>query len=193
MSLPAPKRKREKFLPEEDIKLRELVAIHGPNAWEIVAAGLPGRNVRQCRERWKHYLSSDRLNAAWTPDEDRLLFEKIGSIGPKWTRLATFFPGRTDIQVKARWMQTFAHMSDLHVKNRPKRIQFLTPPAAPAPPLEPTSPIQFIASEQKPPPAVQMVPPKPPTPQKECECLYSFGRDSSFGSRSFLDFSPWNE
>jgi hypothetical protein len=190
MSLQAPTRKREKFLPEEDIKLRELVADHGPNAWDVVAAALPGRNVRQCRERWKHYLSSDRLNAAWTPDEDRLLFDKMGSVGPKWTRLATFFPGRTDIQIKTRWMQTFAHLCDLHIKNRAKRIPFFAPVP---PPPESNSRIQFIPIQHKPPPPVPMAPPKPPTPQRECEYLYSFGRDSSFGSRSFLDFSPWNE
>jgi hypothetical protein len=113
-----PRHRREKFLPEEDAKLRELVQAHGSNAWDEVAKAMPGRNPRQCRERWKHYLSSEKNNSQWTPDEDRLLFEKMEEHGPKWTTLLQFFPGRTDMQLKSRWMQKFAATSQLHLKNR---------------------------------------------------------------------------
>jgi hypothetical protein len=107
--------KRAKFLPEEDAQLRELVRLHGTLNWPVVAAKMPGRDVRQCRDRWKHYLSSEKPVDSWTPEEDNLLYEKMQLHGPLWTRLAGFFPGRTDFQVKARWMRQFASSSSLHL------------------------------------------------------------------------------
>ncbi|OHS94791.1 Myb-like DNA-binding domain containing protein [Tritrichomonas foetus] len=77
-----------------------------------------GRNSRQCRERWKHYLSSSRVKLPWTPEEDQLLYNKMEELGPKWTKISAFFFDRTDIQVKSRWMQRFADVSKLHLKNR---------------------------------------------------------------------------
>lgn len=112
------KRKREKFLPEEDRQLRELVAIHGDSSWDIVAKNMPNRNQRQCRERWKHYLSSSKAKVPWTPEEDDLLYQKMNELGPKWTKIAKFFDGRTDIQIKTRWMQRFAMFSDLHIRKK---------------------------------------------------------------------------
>ena len=111
-----PKRKREKFLHEEDQKLRELVSIYGECSWDIISEKMPNRNQRQCRERWKHYLSGTKVKIPWTEEEDEVLFKKMSELGPKWTKIATFLNGRTDIQVKARWMQRFAMFSNLHLK-----------------------------------------------------------------------------
>jgi hypothetical protein len=168
---------RAKFQPEEDHELRRLVAIHGTSAWEAVARDLPGRSVRQCRERWKHYLSGERAKSPWTAEEDRLLFEKMQMLGPKWTRLATFFPGRTDIEVKAHWMQTFASISNLHIRNRKIEPPVFRPPMAPA---QPPNHVQFNALPAR--------IAKPPTPHAELE-WFSASRDPSFGSRSFWDLS----
>ena len=117
------KRKREKFLPEEDRQLRELVAIHGDSSWDIVAKNMPNRNQRQCRERWKHYLSSSKAKVPWTPEEDDLLYQKMNELGPKWTKIAKYFDGRTDIQIKTRWMQRFAMFSDLHIRKKRNYLQ----------------------------------------------------------------------
>lgn len=35
--------------------------------------------------------------------EDKLLMERYETIGPKWAQLATYFDGRTDIDVKNRY------------------------------------------------------------------------------------------
>ena len=37
---------------QEDDKVRELVTLHGPKKWSLIAAELPGRIGKQCRERW---------------------------------------------------------------------------------------------------------------------------------------------
>jgi hypothetical protein len=177
------RRTREKFLPDEDIELRRLVGIYGTSAWEAVARELPSRSVRQCRERWKHYLSGDREKVPWSAEEDRLLFEKMQSTGPKWTRLAAFFPGRTDIEVKSHWMQTFAGMSNLHIWNRTKKPPLFQPTMPP--PLAPNTHLQFMQV----PPLV----PKAPTPHGELDGWLNQGsRDPSFGSRSFFDFTTWD-
>jgi hypothetical protein len=148
-----PKNKREKFLPEEDRELRRLVRECGISSWETIAAGMPGRNPRQCRDRWKHYLSGDRAKVPWSAAEDGLLLEKMQTIGPRWTQLTAFFPGRTDMDVKARWMQTFASHSNLHIANR--RIPVLQPVLVtpnPYPALLPGLPAQesFARVEQCP-------------------------------------------
>jgi hypothetical protein len=139
MSQPAetpPVHRREKFLPDEDARLRELVRLHGPKAWDRIAKEMPGRKARQCRERWKHYVSSEKSSFEWTAEEDHLLFEKMQEHGPKWTVLSQFFPGRTDMQVKTRWMQKFATTSQLHLKNK------AIPPACAQPvPLMTAAPI----------------------------------------------------
>jgi hypothetical protein len=115
--------RREKFFPEEDAKLKELVRLHGQNSWSEIANEMPGRNARQCRERWKHYLSSEKNRLVWTAEEDQLLFQKMTEYGPRWTALSRFFPGRSDLQIKHRWMQKFARFSDLHLSNRTPQTQ----------------------------------------------------------------------
>jgi hypothetical protein len=178
-----PRNKREKFLPAEDEKLHLLVEKHGLSCWESVAAEMPGRNARQCRERWKHYLSGERGKEPWSDAEDRLLFEKMQTIGPRWTQLAIFFPGRTDSDVKSHWMQTFAAYSSLHIANRRKAM----------PRFEPTIP---LASR---PPQVHFVAiaPGPPIPKQASshgeEYFATASREASFGSRSFFDFTQWGE
>jgi hypothetical protein len=95
---------RSIFTPEEDERLRLLVERY-KHDWEEIARQLPGRNVRQCKERWMNYLSPQISLDPWTDAEDRLLLEKATELGPKWVRIARFFPNRTDINVKSRWFR----------------------------------------------------------------------------------------
>jgi hypothetical protein len=55
-----PLQRRAKFRPEEDARLKELVECSGTISWDVVAGEMPGHNARQCREGWKHYVSSTR-------------------------------------------------------------------------------------------------------------------------------------
>lgn len=93
---------KSKFSDDEDIKLLELVEKYGEN-WSQIASEMDGRNVRQCRERWRNYLSPDVANRPWTEEEDKLLDEKYAQFGPKWKHIASFFAKRTDINIKSRW------------------------------------------------------------------------------------------
>ena len=104
--LPAKTKKpysRSNFCPEEDSRLIKLIEQHGVGNWHFIAEMMPGRNVRQVKERWMNYLSPDVENSPWTSEEDALLQEKYTEIGSKWRLLAKFFPHRTDVNVKNRW------------------------------------------------------------------------------------------
>lgn len=107
MSTPAVQRKphpKNKFTIEEDIYLRKLVAQFGENNWQQVARHMEKRNPRQCKERWHNYLSPMVRNAPWQPEEDELLLAKVGELGQRWVRIAKFFPMRTDINIKNRYL-----------------------------------------------------------------------------------------
>jgi hypothetical protein len=64
---------------------------------------MPNRTTRQCRERYKNYLSPELRNLPWSPAEDLLLRERFSEFGPRWATLATFFNGRSDVSLKNRW------------------------------------------------------------------------------------------
>jgi hypothetical protein len=80
-----------------------LVSIHGSRQWAAIAGLLPGRNARQCRERWRTVLRSGLLNGPWSREEDELLVKLYNEYGPKWSFIAKAFNGRSDSNVKNRW------------------------------------------------------------------------------------------
>jgi len=96
---------RAKFQPEEDARLRALVLQWGTEDWNLIAARMPGRTHRQCRERWRNYLDPNLNAAAWTRDEDELLEQKHASLGSSWLAISQFFPGRTESTMKTRYHQ----------------------------------------------------------------------------------------
>ena len=108
------KRIRNKFRPEEDEKLRILVKKHGLHSWEKVADEMKTKNVRQCRERWKHYLCCNDYYLEWAKEEDKIIIEKVKELGSKWTKISKFLPGRTDIQIKGRWLKKLQLEKDIN-------------------------------------------------------------------------------
>jgi hypothetical protein len=171
------KRNRNKFHPDEDARLRTLVEKYGCDAWGRIAPEMPGRTVRQCRDRWKHYLSSTPAHSEWTFAEDRLLFEKIHMIGPKWTQLCHFFPGKTDLQIKHRWTQNLARFSPVFgqgLRQLPKPRRYKVKQAQKQRPMKPASP-------------------PPPAEAEPFLMLSGESSGSAFGSRSFPDLCQAEE
>jgi hypothetical protein len=93
-----------KFTQAEDFALTELVKKYGEADWSQIAAQMQGRNVRQCRDRWSNYLSPNVANGPWTQEENSLLIDKVQALGPRWTKISPFFPGRTEINIRNHWM-----------------------------------------------------------------------------------------
>ncbi|EAX82776.1 Myb-like DNA-binding domain containing protein [Trichomonas vaginalis G3] len=94
---------RQVFTSYEDARLKLLVQQYGEKNWNLISCMMPCRTPRQCRERYKGHLSPEILNLPWTPQEDRLLIEKYTVLGRKWSKIAKFFVGRSDSNIKNRW------------------------------------------------------------------------------------------
>lgn len=106
---------RHKFTPDEDEKLRSLVLKLGDNDWLTIANEMKPRTARQCRERYKNYLAPQLLNGPWTESENTLLEEKYKEFGPRWAKIAQFFPSRSDVNIKNHW----ASLSNKLRSNKP--------------------------------------------------------------------------
>ncbi|MDR1597840.1 MAG: hypothetical protein LBR89_02795 [Holosporales bacterium] len=97
------------FSEEEDTRLMGVVSHQGANNWHVVAAFMPGRNARQCRDRWKQYLSRETNTGPLTPEECSLVWEKYLVLGNKWEQLAAFVKGRSVGAVKCYLAHRIMH------------------------------------------------------------------------------------
>jgi hypothetical protein len=94
---------RSKFDQEEDKRLLAAVMSLGTDDWIQIAAFVPGRNARQCRERWRNYVDPTLIKDDWTEAEDQLLLGKFRDLGSKWDVISTFFQGRSRNNVRNRF------------------------------------------------------------------------------------------
>jgi hypothetical protein len=94
---------RGNWTPDEDDQIRQWVLTHGTKTWTELAASLPGRIAKQCRERWMNHLDQNVRQIPFTQEEDRLLIQLHEQYGNKWERIAAMMPGRSANQCKNRW------------------------------------------------------------------------------------------
>ena len=89
---------------KEDEALRQAISeVQGTISWEDVSKKVPGRNPKQCRERWLYRLCPGVNKTPFQKWEDELIVVERQKIGNHWTAIAAKLPGRTSYAVKNRW------------------------------------------------------------------------------------------
>ena len=80
-----PKLVKGPWTKAEDSMVVQLVDKYGPKKWSTIAANLPGRIGKQCRERWHNHLNPDIRKDAWTQEEDDVILSAHKSMGNRWS------------------------------------------------------------------------------------------------------------
>jgi hypothetical protein len=91
---------------DEDDRILAFVEGHGTKDWAKLAADLPGRTSKQCRERFKNHLDPAVQRIPWKEEDDQQLIGLHERYGNQWSLIASFFDGRTDHCIKNRWNST---------------------------------------------------------------------------------------
>jgi hypothetical protein len=97
-------KERIAFAPADDEELRALVDSLGDCNWKAVSFRMSAAfTARQCRERYRNYLSPHLASEPWTEDEDRRLLREFERRGTRWSLIAAEFPGRSGNTVRNRY------------------------------------------------------------------------------------------
>uniref|UniRef100_A0A7S2UHY9 Uncharacterized protein n=2 Tax=Attheya septentrionalis TaxID=420275 RepID=A0A7S2UHY9_9STRA len=102
---------------EEDEILRAKRALYG-RKWAKIAAHLPGRQGKQCRERFVNHLDPDLKKGEWTDDEEAVLIALHQTHGNRWANISKQLPGRSDNDVKNHWYSTIQRKFQQHGKDK---------------------------------------------------------------------------
>jgi hypothetical protein len=101
------------WTPEEDQILREKRALYG-RKWAKIAAHLPGRQGKQCRERYVNHLDPELKKGEWADDEEAILIALHEHHGNRWAIIAKQLPGRSDNDIKNHWYSTIQRKFQTH-------------------------------------------------------------------------------
>jgi hypothetical protein len=96
--------KNQKWTPEEDARLHEIVRESATMNWKAAEPQFPGKTSQQIFERWTKVLNPSLHKGSWTRQEDELIIAYVQSNGCKaWTKLAKMLSGRIGKQCRERW------------------------------------------------------------------------------------------
>jgi len=105
---------------DEDRKLMEWVNKEGATKWSQCADYIIGRSGKQCRERWFNTLNPNVKKGHWTPEEDYNIFQLYNKLGSQWSKIASYFKGRTENSIKNRFYSTLRRIATEKKKGKTK-------------------------------------------------------------------------
>ena len=96
--------KRQRWLTEEDQKLKELIEKHGGKKWKAIAKEMDRRSPAQCRQRWAGLSNPNKVKRSWSKEENNHLNELVEQFGPgNWGEIALRLESRNAKQCRERW------------------------------------------------------------------------------------------
>ncbi len=98
---------------EEDNILRDKRVLYG-RKWAKIASHLPGRQGKQCRERYVNHLDPNLKKGEWSDDEEAILIALHEHHGNRWANIAKQLPGRSDNDIKNHWYSTIQRKFQTH-------------------------------------------------------------------------------
>jgi hypothetical protein len=101
---------------DEDAVLLEMRKRFG-RKWAKIAQHLPGRQGKQCRERFVNHLDPALKKGEWTDDEEAILIAMHEHHGNRWANISKQLPGRSDNDVKNHWYSTIQRKFMQHGKD----------------------------------------------------------------------------
>lgn len=96
-------KRRRLFSDKDDHRLEKIIMENPFTGWKDVANMMPGFTAKQLRDRWHNYISPRNSNQPWTPEEDRIIKEKVQEFGTRWSQIAIYLVGRSDNSIKNRY------------------------------------------------------------------------------------------
>lgn len=91
---------------------RPMMPMKAPNAQQFYGynpqqfQALPKRDLNQEKINRMNRINRMKANTKqtkWTQEEEELLEQKFEELGPHWSRMKYYFPGRTDVNLKNHW------------------------------------------------------------------------------------------
>lgn len=94
---------------ESDQLLIEQISRIGPRQWHIIAKNVPGREGKQCRERWVNNLSPLLRETAWSCEEIWIIYIMRVRMNNTWAMITMGLLGRPDNSIKNFCNGTLGH------------------------------------------------------------------------------------
>jgi hypothetical protein len=82
--------------------LIKLVDDYGENQWNLVSSFMNNRSPKQCRERYHYFLAPNIQNPPWGYEDISKLISLVSIYGTKWKLIITYFPGRSETNLKKK-------------------------------------------------------------------------------------------